>query len=360
MSNRQGSPESSPEKGRNVIADMSTESAADIAGMAPRASQASSQASTFKHFGFLTLPHFSMIAFSSAVEVLRMANYVGNGEHYRWSIYSLDGQPARASNGIAVRPTQALDPDDLPDVMIVCGGIRIRDVVDDSVRAALARIARSGRPLGGICTGAYALMSSGLLDGYRCAVHWESLSALHEEFPRVRFADELFVVDRDRLTCTGGTAPLDLMLDIVSARLGQPLAAKVSEQFILERIRGASDLQPIPVDARVGFSRAELVEVVRLMEANLKEPLSLEELARLVRLSQRHLQRMFKAYLNISPAHYYLTLRLKRARELLRTTDMSVAHITSNCGFNSPCHFSKAYRVQFGHAPSFERRAGRA
>ncbi len=157
MSNRHGSPESSPEKGRNVIADMSTEIAADIAEMAPQASQASSQASTFKHFGFLTLPHFSMIAFSSAVEVLRMANYVGNGEHYRWSIYSLDGQPARASNGITVRPTQALDPDDLPDVMIVCGGIRIRDVVDDSVRAALARIARSGRPLGGICTGAYAL-----------------------------------------------------------------------------------------------------------------------------------------------------------------------------------------------------------
>jgi transcriptional regulator GlxA family with amidase domain len=334
---------------------MSTEIAADFAEAAPQGRQES----TFKHFGFLTLPHFSMIAFSSAVEVLRMANYVGNGEHYRWSIYSLDGQPARASNGITVRPTQALDPDNLPDVMIVCGGIHIRDVVDDAVRAALRQIARSGKPLGGICTGAYALMSSGLLDGYRCAVHWESLSALHEEFPRVRFADELFVVDRDRLTCTGGTAPLDLMLDLVSARLGQPLAAKVSEQFILERIRSASDLQPIPVDARVGFSRAELVEVVRLMEANLKEPLSLEELARLVRLSQRHLQRMFKAYLNISPAHYYLTLRLKRARELLRTTDMSVAHITSNCGFNSPCHFSKAYRVQFGHAPSFERRAGR-
>nr|WP_245641459.1 GlxA family transcriptional regulator [Paraburkholderia bannensis] len=344
----------------DISTDIGTENEVDLAEAAPQADKASSQASTFRHFGFLTLPHFSMIAFSSAVEVLRMANYVGNGEHYRWSIFSLDGQPARASNGITVRPTQALDIENLPDVLIVCGGIRIRDVVDDGVRAALTQIARSGRPLGGICTGAYALMASGLLDGYRCAVHWESLSALHEEFPRVRFADELFVVDRDRLTCTGGTAPLDLMLDIVSARLGQALAAKVSEQFILERIRSASDLQPIPVDARVGFSRAELVEVVRLMEANLKEPLSLEELARLVRLSQRHLQRMFKAYLNISPAHYYLTLRLKRARELLRTTDMSVAHITSNCGFNSPCHFSKAYRVQFGHAPSFERRAGRA
>ena len=240
--------------------------------------------------------------------------------------------------------------------MIVCGGVRIRDVVNDVTRAALVALAERGVPLGGICTGAYALMASGLLDDYRCTVHWENLSALHTEFPRVHFADELFVVDRDRLTCTGGTAPLDLMLNLVGARLGQPLAAQVSEQFILERIRGATDPQPIPVDARVGFSRAELVEVVRLMEANIEEPLSLEELARLVRLSQRHLQRMFKIYLNVSPTHYYLSLRLKRARDLLRTTDASIARVTMVCGFHSPCHFSKAYRAQFGHAPSHERR----
>ncbi|WP_310634249.1 GlxA family transcriptional regulator [Paraburkholderia sp.] len=313
--------------------------------------------STLEHFGFFTLSNFSMIAFSSAVEVLRMANYVGGGDHYRWSVYTLDGEPARASNGIAVRPAQRLDLDNLPDVLIVCGGVRIQEAVDERVRAVLAAVAARGIPLGGICTGAYALITSGLLDGYRCAVHWENLSTFYESFPDVQFADELFVVDRDRLTCTGGTAPLDLMLDLVGARLGRQTAAKVSEQFILERIRGSTDLQPIPVDARVGFSRAELVEVVRLMEANIKEPLSLEELARLVRLSQRHLQRMFKAYLNVSPTHYYLNLRLKRARELLRTTDTSIARVTAICGFNSPCHFSKAYRVQFGHAPSHERRA---
>ncbi len=309
------------------------------------------------HFGFLTLPDFSMIAFTSAVEVLRMANYVGRAEHYTWSVYSLDGGAVHASNGIAVRPTQRLELDGpLPDVMIVCGGVRIRDVVDARTREALVGLAERGLPLGGICTGAYALISAGVLDGYRCTVHWENLSALHAEFPQVRFADELFVVDRDRLTCTGGTAPLDLMLNLVGARLGQHLAAQVSEQFIVERIRGANDPQPIPVDARVGFSRGELVEVVRLMEANIEEPLSLDELARLVHLSQRHLQRMFKVYLNVSPTHYYLTLRLKRARDLLRTTDASIARVTSVCGFHSPCHFSKAYRAQFGHAPSYERR----
>jgi transcriptional regulator GlxA family with amidase domain len=104
------------------------------------------------------------------------------------------------------------------------------------------------------------------------------------------------------------------------------------------------------------LSRAELVEVVRLMEANIEEPLSLDELARLVRLSQRHLQRMFKMFLSVSPTHYYLRLRLRRAWELLRNTDASIARVTAVCGFHSPRHFSNAYRAQFGHAPSIERR----
>lgn len=307
-------------------------------------------------FGFLTLPNFSMIAFTSAVEVLRMTNYLSRAIQYRWSVISLDGTPVPASNGVTLTPTCTLEEAGVPDVLIVCGGTQIREAVDTRVRTLLAYLAARDVPLGAICTGAYALMSAGLLDDYRCTVHWEDMSVLHTEFPRVKFTDELFVIDRDRLTCTGGTAPLDLMLHLVGQRFGQPLAAQVSAQFILERIRSSSDHQPIPVDARIGFSRAELIEVVRLMEANIEEPLSLDELARLVRLSQRHLQRMFKVYLDVSPTHYYLSLRLRRARELLRTTDSSIARVTAICGFQSPCHFSKAYRAQFGYAPSRERR----
>ena len=308
------------------------------------------------HFGFLTLPNFSMIAFTSAVEVLRMANYVGRAQHYTWSVITPDGEPARASNGITVKPTTTLAEAGMPDVLIVCAGWHVRDYVDETIIALLQDVASKGIPLGGICTGPYALLAANLLDGYRCTVHWEDMSPLHKSYPHVRFADELFVIDRDRMTCTGGTAPLDLMLNLVGMRLGHAVAAQVSEQFIVERIRGSTDYQHIPVDARVGFSRAELIEVVRLMEANIEEPLSLDELARLVHLSQRHLQRMFKMFLSVSPTHYYLTLRLRRARELLRNTDASIARVTAVCGFHSPCHFSKAYRAQFGHAPSIERR----
>lgn len=180
------------------------------------------------HFGFLTLPGFSMIAFASAVEVLRMANYVDRAQHYRWSIITSDGVPVSASNGITIEPASTLEEAGTPDVLIVCGGMQVRSAVDSSVRQLLGDTAQEGVPLGGMCTGTYALMSTGLLDDYRCAVDWEDLSVLREEFPRVHFADEPFVIDRNRVTCTGGTAPLDLMLDLVGSRLGQSVAARVS------------------------------------------------------------------------------------------------------------------------------------
>ncbi|WP_347557476.1 GlxA family transcriptional regulator [Robbsia sp. KACC 23696] len=311
--------------------------------------------SSIAHIGFLTLPNYSMIAFTSAVEVLRMANYVGRTEHYRWSVITPDGRPVQASNGLTVKPTQTLAQSGMPDVLLACAGWQVRDYVDAQLIALLRKVDAQNVPLGGICTGAYALLAANLLDGFQCTIHWEDMSPLHADYPDVHFADELFVIDRTRLTCTGGTAPLDLMLTLVAMRLGQAHAAQISEQFIVERIRGSSDFQPIPVDARVGFSRQELIEAVRLMEANIEEPLSLDELARLVSLSQRHLQRMFKRFLNVTPTHYYLSMRLRRARDLLRNSDASVARITARCGFHSPAHFSKAYRLQFGHAPSSER-----
>jgi transcriptional regulator GlxA family with amidase domain len=180
------------------------------------------------HFGFLTLPGFSMIAFTSAVEVLRVANHVDHAQHYRWSILTPDGVPVSASNGITLKPACTLEEAGRPDVLIVCGGTQIRSAVDSSVRELLGDLAQQGVPLGGMCTGAYALMSVGLLDGYRCTVDWEDLYVLRKEFPRVHFADELFVIDRDRLTCVGGTAPLDLMLKLVGSRLGQNVAEQVS------------------------------------------------------------------------------------------------------------------------------------
>ena len=128
-------------------------------------------------------------------------------------------------------------------MLFVCGGIDVRHATDRRLSAALRRLARSGVTLGALCTGSFALAEAGLLDGYRCAIHWENLSAIREEFAAVSFVDDLFVIDRDRITCTGGVAPLDMMLALIEARLGRDLAAKVTDQFIFERARRGTDRQ---------------------------------------------------------------------------------------------------------------------
>jgi len=183
-----------------------------------------------------------------------------------------------------------------------------------------------------------------------------NLSALREEFPRVRISDQLFTIDRDRFTCSGGTAPLDLMLNLIQAKLGPRISQLVSEQFIVDRVRKDTDRQYIPLRAQIGVSHRGLIRVAQLMEENIEKPLSLEQIAKSTGLSRRQIERLFKRDLNCVPKHYYLEMRLRRARELLLQTAMPIMDITTACGFQSPPHFSKCYRMQFGYPPSAERR----
>jgi len=304
---------------------------------------------------FLTLPNYSLIAVANAFEPLRMANSLSGQHAYDWAIASLDGEPVKSSNGLTLSPTVALDQLGRADIVFVCGGIQIREAVSPALLAELRRLAERRTPLGSLCTGGYALARAGLLDHYRATIHWENLSALREEFPRVRISDQLFTIDRDRFTCSGGIAPMDLMLNLIRTKLGPRISQLVSEQFIVERIRSDQDRQYVPLRAQVGASHRSLIKVAQLMEQNIETPLSLDEIAGSTGLSRRQIERLFKRHLNCVPKRYYLEMRLRRARELLLQTAMPIMDITTACGFQSPPHFSKCYRHQFGHPPSLER-----
>jgi AraC family transcriptional regulator, glycine betaine-responsive activator len=306
-------------------------------------------------FAFLTLPRYSMIALSNAVEPLRMANNLTGQPVYDWSIVSLDGTPIPASNGLELSPTVALEALGPVDILFVCAGLEVQAAVSPKVLAALRRLAERRVPLGALCTGGYALAKAGLLDKYRATIHWENLSALREEFPRIHLSDQLFTIDRDRFTCSGGVAPLDLMLHLIEARLGARISQLISEQFIVDRIRSDRDRQYVPLRAQIGVSHESLIRVAQLMEDNIEKPLSLDEIAGATGLSRRQIERLFKRHLNCVPKRYYLQMRLRRARELLLQTSMPIIDITTACGFQSPPHFSRCYRAQFGCPPSAER-----
>ena len=325
----------------------------------PRDPKHSPWPSTRYRYGFLTLPSYSMIALTSAVEPLRMANRLCNEDIYAWSIVSLDGAPVAASNGLSLSPTVPLDAMGPVNVVFVCGGVDVQHAVTRELLGALRRLAQRHVALGSLCTGGYALAKAGLLDKYRAAIHWENMSALREEFPRIHFTEQLFAIDRDRYTCSGGIAPLDLMLNMIKDDLGRDIAPLISEQFILDRIRNDRDRQHIPLQAQVGVFHERLIKAAALMEANIEEPMSLDELAASIGVSRRQIERLFKRHLHRVPTKYYLEIRLRRARELLLQTSMSIMDITTACGFQSPPHFSKCYRNAFGYPPSAERQMNR-
>lgn len=308
--------------------------------------------------GFLLLDNFTLISLASAVEPLRMANQLSGRELFRWFTLTADGRPVSASDGLQITPDAAMEQAPELSAAIVCGGIDIQNSVTRDHLHWLQGQARLGRHLGGVCTGSWALAKAGLLDGYDCSVHWECLASMQETFPRAAITTRLFSIDRGRYTSSGGTAPLDMMLYLIGREHGRELAAAISEMFIYERIRNEQDHQRVPLKHMLGTNQPKLQEIVALMEANLEEPIDLDELATYVNVSRRQLERLFQKYLNCSPSRYYLKLRLIRARQLLKQTSMSIIEVASVCGFVSTPHFSKCYREYFGIPPRDERAGG--
>lgn len=313
------------------------------------------QIGKMRKIGFLLQPNFTMLALSSAIEPLRMANQLSGQILYEWTTVSENGGSVTASDGLNISVDCSIA--DVPqfDILIVCGGVGIKHTVTKTSLNWLTHLARTKVMLGSICTGSYLLAKASLLDGYNCTIHWELLASWQEEFPFINSSNQLYMLDRDRLTCSGGTAPIDMMLQVIGKSHGKELMAAISDMFTHEHIRDDSSLQRIPLQHIVGATQSKLQDVVSLMEANLEEVLGLDELADYVHLSRRQLERLFQKYLHCSPYRYYLQLRLLRARQLLKQTNMSIIEVAIACGFVSTPHFSKCYRNSFKIPPRDER-----
>ncbi|MFT4520410.1 MAG: transcriptional regulator GlxA family with amidase domain [Halioglobus sp.] len=307
------------------------------------------------HIGFLMMPEYTLSPFANAVEVLRMANRQSGRQIYRWSILTLDGKPVVSSSNLEFVFDGAVSAVEPYDLLMVCGGYTIEKQCTPALLDLLRQLAKKKVPLGAMCTGTYALAAAGLLEGSRCTIHWENLASLREQFPRLLISSSLFVIDRNRYTCSGGISSIDLMLSVIGRFHGHPLVQEISEQFTCERIRTEVDLQRAPLQYLIGASQPKLVDAVAMMEANIEEPLSLDDVAAYVTISRRQLERLFDKYLHCSPSRYYLELRLYRARLLLVQTSMPIIEVAVSCGFSTAPHFSKCYSEYYGKPPRDER-----
>lgn len=303
----------------------------------------------------LLLPRFSMMAFASVVEPLRAANQLSDTTLYRWRTYSLDGGPVPASNAVQLTPDDALANAGHGRTFFVCAGLGAERFRSEHLTRRLRELSRRGVALGGVCTGTIALARAGLLEGYRCTLHWENVEGFAEEFPDLHITATLFEFDRERYTCSGGTAPLDMMINWISQDHGDDLAVRVAELLLHHPVRHPHDSQRMPIHERMGINHPKLLAAIAHMEAYVESPVSLCAVAEAVKLSPRQLERLFRQRLGQKPSRYYLELRLHRARLLLLQTSMSVIQVAVASGFSSASHFARCYREFFHKSPKAER-----
>ncbi|MDR9439224.1 MAG: GlxA family transcriptional regulator [Halomonas sp.] len=306
--------------------------------------------------GFLLLPRFSMMAFFSAVEPLRIANRITGRALFDWTLISEDGTPVTASNGMTLLVDRAIGEVHHTPSLAVCSGFGPEDSLSRPLMAWLHRLDQAGCVLGGLDTGGFLLAEAGLLEGERVTLHWESLPAFQERFPGIETSDELYELGRRRFSCAGGTAAMDMALEVIARRHGSRLAIDVSEQLIHERIRTRNDQQRMSLARRLGVHNRRLVEAVSLMERYQQVPLSLAAVASRSGVSLRQLQRLFEQHLGTSPRAWYLKLRLARARHLLVDTDRDILSVGLACGFTSGSTFARAFKARYGLSPREARR----
>lgn len=303
-----------------------------------------------RRVGVVVLPGFSLLAEACATEPLAVANRLAGTSLYSLVTLGLDGRPVPSGSSQVLNPDRAIADDDAFDLLLVCAPWGEPPKV--ALVAWLHRLVAQGRSLAGVGGGAELLANAGLLDGYRATVPWPRFEAVAGAHPGIRLSRQLFEIDRDRLTCGGGTAAMDMMMTLIASHHGSELAERVSAHFVLERVRMADEPQP---DSPLAGAPQSLVDAVTLMEANIEEPLTTHELAEHLGVSRRQLERLFKKHLRAVPSRYYMGLRLQRARRLLRESEQPAGEIALLTGFSSAAHFSTAYRNHFGVTPREER-----
>ncbi|ATJ81920.1 GlxA family transcriptional regulator [Halomonas beimenensis] len=309
--------------------------------------------------GFLLFPNFAMLSFSSVIEPLRIANRLSGRRLYRWELVSLDDEVVEASNGIPFTPTLRLDDWRSLDAVILVAGTGTNLIASARLFKWLREVGRSRRLLGSTSTGSILLARAGVLRHKRCTIHWEDQASLQEEHPDLLVTNELFEIEENILTCSGGTAGLDMMLSLIDRQQGSVLAKHIADQCIHPDIRPAHDKQRMSLEERLGVHNPALSSAIHVMHSHIEDTINCEQIADLVGISHRQLQRLFKEHFGVTPASYYLNMRLEHGDSLLRKTSLDIINIATATGFSSTSHFSKCYRKAYGISPR-ERRKVRA
>ncbi len=301
--------------------------------------------------GFVLIDGFALMSYASAMEPLRACNLLSGKLLYDIQHIAVAGDHARSSSGALVPATITQEePAELDLVLVIAGG-------DPSAinSPELARWLRhqSGKRvlIGGVSRGPMILAQAGIMESRRMTVHWEHAQALAQVSSTLIIERSLYVRDRDRLTCAGGTAALDMMHALIAEQHGPVLAGKISEWFVHADIRPGELAQRASIAQRFGVSHRAVIHSIEAMENHLADPLELAQLASLADLGGRQLNRLFQQELGTSVVQFYRQLRLQKAHELLESTSWSVENIATATGFANGAHLSRRFTQFHGISP---------
>lgn len=312
-----------------------------------------------REIGFLLLDGFALMSFASAMEPLRAANILAGQDLYAWRHFAL-GEQVEASSGMRLDADGRVGDDAALDTLLVCAGGNPAGFRHRGTLQWLRRMAHRRIRLGGVSGGPFVLAKAGLLDGYRCTIHWEHVPAFQETYPHLDMTRRLYEIDRDRLTCAGGIAALDMMHAVIAQDHGQPLADAVAEWFLQTHVRGGGGAQRRTLQERFGATSPRLLVALHELETRVENPPNRADLAAAAGVSVRQLERLFAAELGTSIGAHRLRVQLQRARTLLRQSTMPVVEVAIASGFVSASHFSRSYKTAFGLSPRGDRRQPRS
>lgn len=305
---------------------------------------------------FIVFERLSMVALASAIEPLRLANRLSKNELFDWATYSPDGEPVRSSSCLTVTPDYSLSELHEADIVLLCTGVEVEKLeLTPQLGQKLRALGAKGAVLGSLCTGTFILAKLKLLGDHRCTIHWEDIRAFREQFPSINLSNDVFEIDKNRMTCAGGTAALDMMLVYIAHVHSVELARQIAEVNLHKSIREGNEEQRYDLETRLGISNRKVLGAITIMTEHVEDLLSCQQVATAMGISTRQLERLFRQYFDCTPGQYYSRMRLDVARDLLRRTNHSILDVSLATGFSSTSHFTKCFREYYGHTPTRER-----
>ncbi len=305
------------------------------------------------HFDILVAPGFVLLELASLVDVLRIANRVSPTPPFSYSYRSLRGD-AVASSSDATVATEVVSAHPNAAYLFVIGNSN-----PDHPDLSLGRIV-SDYTYRGAQVFLLAEAASRYIDEQGTAdlaTHWENASFLRERGARFEATLSIATERGGVVTCAGMSATTDIALSVIGRHISGPTQMTVADIMLHENIRDFASMQPFSGAKTTATGDAKLDQCIKLMQANIEDPLPIHELVDALGISNRSLERKFKAFFGTTPNGFYREMRLAKANNLLLNTTMSVREIGLACGF--PNGFSSVYKSFFGVTPFVMRRQKR-